>query len=425
MQNKAIGPNNPPGNLLSLRLLYRQDMASLIYSLLQVKRYAEQVLMWPFVWYGKNRVSKSGLTGEFDLVCLFPGYALGGAEKVHADIIACFPEKRVLVLFTRRSANDKMYHLFDLPHVTLLDISRFTDNKAKYWQNFIWRGICAGFINRHQKRPVVFSGQCNFGYKLLPHLDREVRKVELIHVAEKKFSWITFPFIGLIDRRIMISDIIIQRALDFYRQIGVPHKYDSRIQKIINQTPIPESIPVRIYNDPIKVYYAGRGGYPKRLYLLMEIIRRCQANQLPLSFHFAGSMEDEIPGDLRNSITYHGEIPGGEPMRALHRQMDILLMVSASEAFPMLIMEAMAHGALVVSTNVGGIPEHIHHGENGLLIEDSTEEEIIKNGVLILTELCTNREKLKRLAEASRSYAEKHFSEESFCNAYHQAFFNA
>lgn len=381
--------------------------------------------MWPFVAYGKTQVRRAAISGDFDLVCFFPGYALGGAEKVHADILSCFPEKKVLVFFTRRSANDKMYHLFDLPHVTIRDISDHTDNKFKYWQNFIWRGLCAALINRQAKKPVVFSGQCNFGYKLFPHLKKEVRKVELIHVAEKKFSWITFPFIGLIDRRIMISDIIIQRALAFYRSIGVPKKFDRRILKIINQTPIPETIPVREYSNPVRVYYAGRGGYPKRLYLMMEIIRRCQSRGLPLEFHLAGSIAGEIPADLAQKINYHGEIPGGEEMRNLHRQMDILLMVSASEAFPMLIMEAMAHGALVVSTRVGGIPEHIHHEENGLLIQDTSEEEIVQKGVDILAQLSTDREKLKRLAKASRSYAEKNFSRDTFCRAYHEAFFDS
>lgn len=398
-------------------------MASPVYLLLQIKRYTEQVLMWPFVAYGRLRASREPSITAYDLVCFFPGYALGGAEKVHADVVDCFPDKRILIYFTRRSANDKMLHLFQREGVTIRDISAWTDNKYKYWQNFIWRGICAGLIARQKNKPVVFSGQCNFGYKVLPHLPTGVRKVELIHVAEKKFSWITFPFIGLIDQRVMISDIIIQRALHFYRSIGVPTKYDQRIQKIINHTELPPDVPVRTYTDPLKVYYAGRGGYPKRLYLLMEVVRKSKQLNLPIEFHFAGSIADEIPAELTKDIIYHGELQGGEAMRTLHQKMDILFMSSASEAFPMLIMEAMANGVVVISTSVGGIPEHIHTGNNGLLVTAEDENAIVDELLYALQELSRDREQIKRLAEASRQYAFNYFGKKPFCEGYRKVLF--
>lgn len=398
-------------------------MTSPVYLLLQIKRYTEQVLMWPFVAYGRLRASREPSITTYDLVCFFPGYALGGAEKVHADVVDCFPDKRILIYFTRRSANDKMLHLFQREGVTIRDISAWTDNKYKYWQNFIWRGICAGLIARQKNKPVVFSGQCNFGYKVLPHLPTGVRKVELIHVAEKKFSWITFPFIGLIDQRVMISDIIIQRALHFYRSIGVPTKYDQRIQKIINHTELPPDVPVRTYTDPLKVYYAGRGGYPKRLYLLMEVVRKSKQLNLPIEFHFAGSIADEIPAELTKEIIYHGELQGGEAMRTLHQKMDILFMSSASEAFPMLIMEAMANGVVVISTSVGGIPEHIHTGNNGLLVTAEDENAIVDELLHALQELSRDREQIKRLAEASRQYAFNYFGKKPFCEGYRKVLF--
>ncbi|MBL7750117.1 MAG: glycosyltransferase family 4 protein [Chitinophagaceae bacterium] len=398
-------------------------MTSPVYLLLQIKRYTEQVLMWPFVAYGRLRASREPSITAYDLVCFFPGYALGGAEKVHADVVDCFPDKRILIYFTRRSANDKMLHLFQREGVTIRDISAWTDNKYKYWQNFIWRGICAGLIARQKNKPVVFSGQCNFGYKVLPHLPTGVRKVELIHVAEKKFSWITFPFIGLIDQRVMISDIIIQRALHFYRSIGVPTKYDQRIQKIINHTELPPDVPVRTYTDPLKVYYAGRGGYPKRLYLLMEVVRKSKQLNLPIEFHFAGSIADEIPAELTKEIIYHGELQGGEAMRTLHQKMDILFMSSASEAFPMLIMEAMANGVVVISTSVGGIPEHIHTGNNGLLVTAEDENAIVDELLHALQELSRDREQIKRLAEASRQYAFNYFGKKPFCEGYRKVLF--
>jgi 2-deoxystreptamine N-acetyl-D-glucosaminyltransferase/2-deoxystreptamine glucosyltransferase len=41
---------------------------------------------------------------------------------------------------------------------------------------------------------------------------------------------------------------------------------------------------------------------------------------------------------------------------------------SRQEAFPVVILEAMAAGKAVISTNVGGVPEVIADGMNGLLV---------------------------------------------------------
>lgn len=52
-----------------------------------------------------------------------------------------------------------------------------------------------------------------------------------------------------------------------------------------------------------------------------------------------------------------------------YRQADVLLMLSAFEAFPYAVLEAMAHALPVVATKVGGVPEAIKHEQEGLLLQ--------------------------------------------------------
>jgi L-malate glycosyltransferase len=51
-----------------------------------------------------------------------------------------------------------------------------------------------------------------------------------------------------------------------------------------------------------------------------------------------------------------------------YRQADALLLLSEFEAFPYVMLEAMAHALPVVATRVGGIPEAITHEKDGLLL---------------------------------------------------------
>ncbi len=55
---------------------------------------------------------------------------------------------------------------------------------------------------------------------------------------------------------------------------------------------------------------------------------------------------------------------------------DIFLLPSVKEGFPFALLEAGLAKLPVISTEVGGIPELISDGENGILVEDKEEDEI-------------------------------------------------
>lgn len=57
-----------------------------------------------------------------------------------------------------------------------------------------------------------------------------------------------------------------------------------------------------------------------------------------------------------------------EILHNLYANADIFVMPSLIEAFGVVFLEAMAMGLPVVATDVGGIPELIHHESNGLLV---------------------------------------------------------
>ena len=68
---------------------------------------------------------------------------------------------------------------------------------------------------------------------------------------------------------------------------------------------------------------------------------------------------------------------------ALLRAMDIFVLPSLGEGISNTILEAMATGLPVIATDVGGNPELIEHGENGLLVAVN-DQAALANGIALL-----------------------------------------
>ena len=85
-----------------------------------------------------------------------------------------------------------------------------------------------------------------------------------------------------------------------------------------------------------------------------------------------GPLQSEIAADiarreLGSQVTMRPAVPHDE-MIALMRRAQIVVMASTHEGFPLTPAEAMALGIPVIATRVGGLPELIEDGVEGLLV---------------------------------------------------------
>lgn len=127
-------------------------------------------------------------------------------------------------------------------------------------------------------------------------------------------------------------------------------------------------------------------------------------------FHIAGdgpersSVEKMIEElHLHNKVKIHGNLT--DPYEFICT-MDVLLLTSFREVFPMVVIEAMAAGTPIVSVDVGGIKEAIFNHETGILIAKHSEKDFAKKIILLL-----NDEKLRRmLVVKARKKVEQSFS---------------
>lgn len=102
--------------------------------------------------------------------------------------------------------------------------------------------------------------------------------------------------------------------------------------------------------------------------------------------------------------TYHG-LKENEALAAMMKAADFMLMFSRYENLPVVILESYACGVPVLSTDVGGIREHMNDGL-GILIESEDEESLYQAMDKFLDNY-KNYEPAK-----IRAYAVEHFSNE-------------
>jgi len=84
-----------------------------------------------------------------------------------------------------------------------------------------------------------------------------------------------------------------------------------------------------------------------------------------------------------------------------YRQLDLFVLPSLDEAFGLVLLEAMAAGLPVIGTRVGGVPEILEDGQQGLLVAPADSHALAK----AIRTLWGDPDRRKRMAEAARQQA--------------------
>ncbi len=95
--------------------------------------------------------------------------------------------------------------------------------------------------------------------------------------------------------------------------------------------------------------------------------------------------------------------------RALIGLTDVLMVPSLTEGSPLIVLEGMAAGVPVVASAVGGIPDQIRHGEEGILVPPGDPGALSD----ALGALLRDPAHARRLGEAGRRRAQNEFNHET------------
>ena len=350
------------------------------------------------------------------LYFFFPFYHTGGAEKVHAEILEAIADQKPVVFITGVSAGKGFYDKFR-KSATLIDISLISDYPLIY--RFLLKRI-ARSINR-SGQATLFGCNSPFYYILLPSIDQHIQCMDLVHAfvhqGEPGPELWSLPVANRLAKRIVISQKLKGDFKALYAANGIDAQLTERIQYIANYTDVPASLN-KPKNERLVILYVGRASYEKRVHLVGCIARTLSEKGVQAEFVLVGDMRNALhPGD-EAYCRLTGEINDPQILQAYYDKADLLLITSSREGFPLVIMEAMAHGVVPISTDVGGISEHVIPENTGILIGSTTEDAIVEEFVQAILKLTAERERLTRYSQSCHQYALTHFIKQQFTDDY-------
>ncbi|GAM11538.1 D-inositol 3-phosphate glycosyltransferase [Geobacter sp. OR-1] len=336
------------------------------------------------------------------LFFFFPCCHIGGAEKVHARIASIFADHDPVVFFVNKSQNKIFLSLFP-DGIRIFNVSIIT----KYYSFAL--GFFVSIVSK-SKDLMLFGSNNSLFYDIV-YSSKPLRSVDLIHAFGEGIEIKSLKAVSKLDARIVVTETVKNKLLDLYEEHGVSKEYWDRINVVGNGTYIPQPYNKMInITNRLKVLYVGRGTPEKRVDLIGKIAARCKEKLLRVDFAIVGDISEVITDDISRHCVIHGPVTLQDELGALYKSADLLILTSEREGFPLVIMEAMAYGVVPVSTDVGGISDHITHFDNGVLISETEKERVVLDFCKVIEQLDSDRNLLSSLSISARSYAEAHFA---------------
>jgi len=121
--------------------------------------------------------------------------------------------------------------------------------------------------------------------------------------------------------------------------------------------------------------------------------------------NYAAALEDLATNlKLEDAVSFYGFCPN-EKLPELYSSSDIFVLPSLTESFGQVFGEAMACGLPIIGTTVGGIPEVVIDGENGILVQPK-DVSALKQAMY---KLIKNPELRTKMGQRNISRIKKHF----------------
>lgn len=235
-------------------------------------------------------------------------------------------------------------------------------------------------------------------------LSREAKKKRYANFSLKNRVWHRFYHATRYDWSVRTADAAHSYCRDIWMMLRLKFDFDDHRTAYIPNGVSRQFLVDRQYtgSKPLRLLYAGTWLEQRGIFYLRDVLPRIFAKYPDARMTFAGPgvPAEVIFGfmgeDISRRLDIIDKIPSCE-MPALYARHDVLVFPSLLEGQPCVVLEAMASGMPVITTETCGMVDVIDHGQDGLLIPPG-DGAALEEAILQMAQSSALRERLGRAA---------------------------
>lgn len=195
---------------------------------------------------------------------------------------------------------------------------------------------------------------------------------------------------------------------EWFASLGIP---EEKIVILHNITSYPTKIEsAQIKDGKVHFLFMGEIGQRKGVFDILRALTKHRDELVgKVELRIGGNRHEEelkkviTDGKLQDIVQFEGWV-GGEKKLQLLNWADVFILPSFNEGLPISILEAMSYGHPIISTPVGGIPEVVENGKNGILVQPGNVTEIYS----AMSRYVYNKENIEKEGKASLEYVQSY-----------------
>jgi glycosyltransferase involved in cell wall biosynthesis len=283
-------------------------------------------------------------------------------------------------------------------------------NQVKYFSD-TWKFIRKEILN--EQKPDIINSHLSYPAGFLGTI---IQKLTGIPNVTTEHSWIRKHFRSAIHKQCVLYSL--RNSVGY---IAVSNALKEDIQSVVNRkvAVVPNVIDTGRFRISDKKpgekldigLLGGMGNFRKGLDILIKAVALIRNKNINVHIGGSGKLLDKFKamasesGVIQNFIFY-GDVPA-EETPGFYSRLDAFVLASRDETFGVVVIEAMASGLPVISTDCGG-PKEIIIPETGVLVKKEDPADLAR-GIEYMQE---NIGKYDR--QSIRKYAESNYGQEAF-----------
>lgn len=292
---------------------------------------------------------------------------------------------------------------------------------------FVRRGLetRSGYVRRLVKRITAFAPDCIINNAVptvqatFPFLADNTLRVSVIHTPFDLELQVGIANAAWLDMAVAVSDSV-REKLDICAPAGLQLRtIPVGVEMPTNPAPKAQA------GNPLRLIYVGRLAAQKNLSALIQVVSNLKRNATPFQMAIVGDGE-ELPSlrsaveclKLGEQVRFLGSRRPAEIHRLLQEH-DFFLLTSHFEGTPHAVLEAMAHGLVVLASRLPGSTDRIiKDGVDGFLCDYGKPEEYART----MLRLAEQPAEFAAVSAAAHQTALRRYSTDALVTQYENLF---